>query len=176
MLKTLSALAACAVLLAASLDAGSASPDGCGDFLWPLETEIAWFDADTSEKSASGVSLAALPSDKAITLALEPMPEVKLAAKPTSTPKTDDDKKFGGFVIIEKFPAPGHYQVAISGSGWLDVVQNGATLESTAHTGSPKCDRLRKSVRFEIGEGPVSIQVSGSPSDSIKIAVRPATD
>lgn len=166
------------LLLAAPLSASAETAGGkaCDSFLWPLDTEIAWFKADDSQKLASGATLAGVPADKAIALNLLPTPKVELPAKPTSTPKADDAEKFSGFVTIEAFPEPGTYQVAISTSGWLDVVQNGTALEAIAHTGAPQCDLLRKSVRFEIGPGPVSIQVSGVPRDSIKIAVRPAAD
>lgn len=169
-------IAACLMLVATPLSAAAEQAAGCDEFLWPLATEIAWFQADTSETVASGAKLATLPADKAIALDLVPMPEATLPAKPTSTPKPGDTEKFGGFVTIEAFPQPGAYQVAISASGWLDVVQNGTALEAIAHTGAPRCNLLRKSVRFEIGAGPVSVQVSGVPKDSIKIAIRPAAD
>lgn len=172
----LARFAACMMLVLAAPLPAAAESTGCDSFLWPLATEIAWFKADAGETLASGATLAAPPADKAIVLKLRPTPQVALPAKPTSTPKDGDAEKFSGFVTIERFPEPGHYQVAISASGWLDVVQNGTALEATAHTGSPHCDVLRKSVRFEIGAGPVSIQVSGVPKDSIRIAVRPAAD
>jgi len=169
-------IAACLMLATTTLSARAEQATGCDEFLWPLATEIAWFQADASEKAASGAKLAALPEGKAIALDLLPMPEATLPAKPTSTPKDGDAEKFGGVVTIESFPEPGAYQIAISASGWLDVVQNGTTLEAIAHTGSPQCNVLRKSVRFEIGAGPVSVQVSGVPKNSIRIAIRPAAD
>lgn len=176
MRASLAGIAVCLMVLAAPLSASAEEAAGCDGFLWPLATEIAWFKADTGEKAASGARLAALPADKAIALDLRPMPQAELPAKPTSTSKPDDAEKFGGFVTIAAFPEPGAYQIAMSASGWLDVVQNGTALEAIAHTGSPQCDVLRKSVRFEVGPGPVSIQVSGVPQDSIKIAIRPAAD
>lgn len=172
----LTSIAACLMLSITPVTALAEDGAGCNEFLWPLATEMSWFKADAGEKTASGTELAGPPQDKAIHLALLPMAQATLPAKPTSTPKADDDKTFAGFVTIQAFSEPGHYQVAISDSGWLDVVQSGAALESTSHTGSPNCDVLRKSVRFEIGSGPVTIQVSGVPKDSIKIAVRPAAD
>lgn len=169
-------LLALAAAFAAASSARAADAAGCSEFMWPLATEIAWFEADASEKVASGATLAALPEGKAIELALEPAAKATLPVKPTSTPKAEDAEKFVGAVTIEGFPQPGAYQVAISASGWIDVVQNGTPLESIAHTGSPNCDVLRKSVRYEVGAGPVSIQVSSVPKDTIRIAVRPAAD
>jgi hypothetical protein len=169
------------LILVAGLSAVLVSPvyaenEKACDFLWPLATEISWFEASTSAEVASSGTLPELPQDKAIALALKPVSEADLPVKPTSTPKPGDDKKFGGVVTIGTFAEAGVYQVAISDSGWLDVIQNGKPLEAIAHTGSHDCTKLRKSVRFEVGEGPVSIQVSGVPANTIKIAVRPAAD
>lgn len=148
---------------------------GCESFLWPLATEIALFRSNDAIAVGSGDTLPAPASDKAIALALKPAPEVQLPSKPTSTPKADDASKFAGFVSFTKVEK-GHYQVSMSGPGWIDVIQNGAPLEATGHTGSPECQDVRKSVRFEITEGPLTIQVHGVPKDSLKIAIRPAAD
>lgn len=64
------------------------------------------------------------------------------------------------------------YQVALSGEGWIDLVQNGAALDSADHSGAKTCPGLRKSVRFNVGAAPVALQVSGAPTDSIKVAIR----
>ena len=68
---------------------------------------------------------------------------------------------------------PGAYQVTLSGEGWIDLVQNSAALDSTDHSGAKNCPGLRKSVRFKVGAAPVTLQISGSPTNSIKIATRP---
>ena len=67
----------------------------------------------------------------------------------------------------------GVYQVTLSGEGWIDLVQNGAALDSADHSGAKNCPGLRKSVRFNVGAAPVALQVSGVPGDSIKVAIRP---
>lgn len=148
---------------------------GCESFLWPLATEIALIKPGDAVAATSGDTLPAPPSEKAIALALKPAPEVQLPAKPTSTPKADDASKFAGFVSFATV-AKGHYQVTMSGPGWIDVIQNGAPLEATGHTGSPECKDVRKSVRFEMTEGPLVIQVHGVPKDTLKITIRPAAD
>ena len=147
----------------------------CTEFVWPLDTERAWFRADDALPLKSGDTLPTPPDDKAVSLKLRPAAGTELPAPPTSTPKHDDAERFAGAVHFDGIPE-GHYQVAISKSGWVDVVQGGKALEATAHTGSPHCDELRKSVRFEIAPGPFSVQVYGVPSDTIRFAVRPAAD
>ena len=155
--------------------AAAQKENACDQFVWPLETERAWFRATDALPLKSGDTFETPPTDKAIRVQLRPSASVELPAPPTSTPKHDDAKCFAG-VIHFKDIAEGHYQVAISTSGWVDVVQGGKALEATAHTGSPHCDELRKSVRFEIASGPFSVQVYGVPTDAIRFAVRPAAD
>ena len=69
---------------------------------------------------------------------------------------------------------PGLYQVTIETAGWVDVVQNGKALRSSAHTGKVDCDDVRKSVRFDTGSGPFSIELSGFAKDALKFAIRRA--
>lgn len=177
MRKLLIVLASVGALLSAAVTrATAADATGCEGFLWPLTTELSWMKASDSEATATGATLPKPPIDKAIALKLLPASKVSLPAKPTSTPKPEDAQAFAGVVTFEGFPEPGHYQVTISTHAWIDVVQNGVSLEATGHTGSKDCDSIRKSVRFEIGSGPFSIQINSAPKDTIKIAIRPAAD
>ena len=173
--KFSSTLLAAALLLTASPTVAEDAKDGCSRFLWPLQTEMAWFAAPDVIPLKSGDTFAAPPADKAISLRLRPAESVELPATPTSSPKKDDGKRFAGVVQFKDIPE-GHYQIAISDHGWIDVVQDGKALEATGHTGAPDCKGLRKSVRFEIAPGPVAIQVYGARADTIRIAVRPAAD
>ncbi|HEX2842845.1 hypothetical protein [Hyphomicrobium sp.] len=177
MRKLLIVIASSGALLSAHVPgATAADATGCEGFLWPLATELSWMKASDSEATASGATLPKPPTDKAIALKLLPASQVSLSAKPTSTPQPDDAEKFAGVVTFEAPTAPGHYQVTISTHAWIDVVQNGVPLETTGHTGAKNCDSIRKSVRFEIGSGPFSIQINSAPTDTIKIAIRPAAD
>lgn len=172
MQKLLIVIARCGILLAGPVYAAG---EGCSDFLWPLETELSWMEAPDSEKVASGATIPALPKDKAIELALLPVAHASLPIKPTSTPKPENASTLAGFFVISSIE-PGHYRVSISSHAWMDVVQNGRLLDATDHTGAKNCDGLRKSVRFEFGEGPLTLQINNAPKDSIRIAVRPAAD
>lgn len=170
-------LAGLAALLGTSVQTVAAAEEkGCEGLLWPLATELSWMNAAGAEKVASGATLATIPPGKAIEVALLPLAEVTFPGKPTRTPKPDDDQTFGGVVHVAGTPAATHYQVTISDHGWVDVVQNGAPLEATGHTGSHDCKGIRKSVRFEVAPGPFSIQVSGTRTPSIRVVIRPAAD
>jgi hypothetical protein len=99
---------------------------------------------------------------------------VTFAVAPGGKPNADAKEAFGGVVNFDGVPKPHVYQVTLSNRGWIDVVQNGRTLRVTGHTGVKDCAAIRKSVRFEIGPGPFSLQLSGIPQATIKIAVRAA--
>lgn len=175
LLAAVGALIAGSLAPAVSEEPATKRAAGCDAFVWPLETERAWFKAPDVIPLKSGDKLATPPGDKAISLRLRPASSIELPAPPTSTPKLEDAKRFAGVVHFDGLPE-GHYQIALSDHGWLDVVQEGKALESTGHTGSPDCDELRKSVRFEIGAAPFAVQVSGARADTIRIAIRPAAD
>lgn len=158
-------------ILAMPLAAKATEPGGCESFAWPISTELQWFKAADSEPVASGSTLKAPPA-KAILLSLQPMDKVEFTAAAASRRKAPDGKSFGGVVTFESVGEPGIYQVSLPMRGWVDVVQDGKTLKSAAHTGKMDCDGVRKSVRFAIGRGPVTVEISGIPQDSAKFAIR----
>ncbi len=88
--------------------------------------------------------------------------------------KPKNDNSFGGVLTFASPSKPGVYQVTLSSEAWIDVIQNGKSLKSTAHSGKHDCPGVRKSVRFELQAAPVTVQLSDVPSDTIKIAILPA--
>jgi hypothetical protein len=141
---------------------------GCESFKWPLDKERAAFDDAALERAASGVARGPL-KEQAFNLVLVPAKEVAYAVPPAK-------KKHDGFAGLVAFTAPekpGIYQVTLSSEGWIDLVQNGAALDTTDHSGAKNCPGLRKSVRFEVGGAPLALQISGAPADTIKVAIRP---
>ena len=140
---------------------------GCEFFKWPLDKERAAFDDAGLEKVASGTERGTLKED-AFALALLPVASVGYTLPPA--------KKNDGFGGIVRFGAPdgsGAYQVTLSSEGWIDLVQNGKALNSADHSGAKNCPGLRKSVRFSVGAVPLTLQISGAPADTIKVAIRP---
>jgi hypothetical protein len=151
----------------------AAGEGGCGAFEWPLDTELGWM-ADANAKAASSGDKLAEPPASAIALKLAPLASVTFAVAPGGKPKGDAKETFGGIVTFDGVAKPGVYQVTLSSVGWIDVVQSGAALPANGHTSMKDCAAIRKSVRFEIGPGPFSLQLSGIPQATIKIAVRAA--
>lgn len=164
------ALIAAAVLLLPA-HAHAAEPGGCESFAWPVTTELEWFKAADSEPVSSGATLKEPPA-KAITLSLLPTAKVPFTADPATRRKDADDNRFGGIVTIENIGAPGIYQISLPVRGWVNVVQSGKTLKSAAHSGKTDCDGVRKSVRFALGDEPVTVEISGIPTDSVKFTFR----
>jgi hypothetical protein len=141
----------------------------CDQFKWPVRREMDWL---SSTKLFAVVSGAELAGDGAFSLALQPMASVKYVVAPERQPKSFDT--FGGFVTILAPSHSGTYQITLSEEAWIDVVQDGRSLASSAFSGNEGCGFVRKSVRFEIAAGPVIIQISGAGADHIAIAAAPA--
>jgi hypothetical protein len=146
---------------------------GCEAFKWPLDKERAAFESAGLEQIATGT--AGRPwKEQAFALALVPATSVAYTVPPGGKAKAEGTPQYGGVLPFGAPEKAGVYQVTLSGEGWIDLVQNGAALKSAGHSGAKNCPGLRKSVRFEVGAAPVALQISGSPAESIRIAIRPA--
>jgi hypothetical protein len=142
----------------------------CEQFDWSIKREQALFGAPDLKAAASGTKLSA-PLDSGAALQLLPNAAVSFVLTPARQPKAPDS--FGG-VITADVPKAGSYQVTLSAEAWIDVIQDGKSLDSTAHTGKRGCADIRKSVRFDLKPGIAAIQISGAPANAIKLAVLPA--
>ena len=157
-------------ILAAGLAAISASAamaedaPACASFAWSIAREQTAFAAPSLSALASG---SALPSDAgAAQLTLKPAAEIELPI-PSDRPTKPDT--FSGFVTAT-VPAAGTYQVTLSDEAWIDVSQDGrSTLKPAAHSGKAGCPGVRKSVRFALDAGPVTIEISRAAGPQIKL-------
>jgi hypothetical protein len=161
------------VAFALSTPVFAAETGGCDSFAWPIKTELSWLKASDPQAAKSGDKLAAAP-EKAIALSLEPMSAVTFPVAPTGRAKAEGDV-FGGVMTFDSgASAAGLYQFTMQSGGWLDVVQNGKALKSTAHSGKSDCDGARKSLRFDLAAGPFTVQFSNMKKDQIKFTIRKA--
>jgi hypothetical protein len=131
---------------------------GCDQFAWTVKREQALFASKDLPHVVSGATLETLPSD-GVALELQPHESVPYVLPPGRQPKIANSS--GGVIVISNVPKAGAYQVTASGEGWLDVIQDGRALASTAHSGRRDCPDVRKSVRFDLQPGAVAIQISG---------------
>ena len=167
----LAAAVAAALAFAPGTPASAEDMSACNQFTWPVKREQALFGSNDLQHVASGATLASFP-DHGIALELQPHDLVTYALPPGRQPKTANSS--GGFVVISNVPKAGQYQITASAEGWLDVIQDGKPLASTAHSGRRDCPDVRKSVRFDLQSGAVTIQVSGVNLKLVKLAILPA--
>jgi hypothetical protein len=166
-------LASLLVATAASLCCASAALADCSGFKWPLDTELAWLAAGGDVALKSGGELDALPA-KAITLALKPSNTVTMPVTAGVKQQAIGADTFSGWFTIPAGVKPGLYQVSISARAWIDVVQGGALVPSKGFSGRQECQAISKSVRFDLGPGPVTVQISGAPADSVRVTLNAA--
>ncbi len=159
--------------LAAALSGASAASAECTGFKWPLDTELAWFNAGNDVAAKSGDELAEVPA-KAVALKLLPAKTVKMPVAPGVKEEVVGPDQFSGWITFPAGVKPGLYQVTLSTDGWIDVVQNGAIARSKGFTGRRECKVFHKSVRYEVGAGPVSIQITGAPAETVRLTLNEA--
>lgn len=167
----LAAAIAAALAFAPGKPASAEDMSACDQFIWPVKREQALFGSKDLQHVASGATLASFP-DRGIALELQPHNSVPYALPPGRQPKIANSS--GGFVVVSNVPKGGQYQITTSAEGWIDVIQDGKPLASAAHSGRRDCPDVRKSVRFELQPGAVTIQVSGVNSKLVKLAILPA--
>ena len=136
----------------------------CASFAWSVARERAAFGVPDLPMLASG---SALSGDAgAAQLTLKPVAGIAL---PVPSEKAVKPDTFASFVTAT-VPVAGTYQVTLSNEAWIDVSQDGrSTLKPTAHSGKAGCPDVRKSVRFMLDVGAVTIEISRASSPQIKL-------
>jgi hypothetical protein len=152
----------------AAVPALAQEPVGCDKFKWPLDKERATLSGSDLPKVSSGSRVNwPIPFSAAVTLV--PLAEGKLPVAPERAPKSNDT--FAGFLQAPAPGKPGIYKITLSSAGWIDVVQDGHQLKSTAASGATGCDGVRKSVKFDLAATPFTIELSGIEANTIGIAI-----
>jgi hypothetical protein len=160
---------ACVAAFPGMNPAAAQDKPACEQFTWSIKREQALFGAADLRTVASGAMLDAVP-ERGIALELKPNASVAYVLPPERQPKLPDSS---GGVVSAPVSKAGPYQVTTNAEAWLDVIQNGKPVASTAHSGRRDCADIRKSVRFDLEPGTVTIQLSGVDSKLIKLAVLP---
>ena len=150
------------------LPALAQEPVGCDKFRWPLDKERATLTGTDLPKVASG-SEVKWPLPFATMVALVPLVDAKLPIAPERSPKSQDT--FGGSIQIAAPAKAGTYRITLSSPGWIDVVQDGHRVRSTAATGATGCEGVRKSVRFELAASPFTVQLTGVEANTIGLVI-----
>ena len=159
-------------LLAGSLVAGPVAAQdasGCAKFKWQVDRERSAFGTPGLQVIEAGKPLPGI-MDPAI-VRLKPVAEAGFERPPGRKPK---DGTFGVAIRTPPLAVSGTYQVTISDDAWIDVIQNGRELRSFGVSAERDCPNVRKSVRFSLGAGQATVQISGAAADSIKVDLLPA--
>jgi len=163
-------LAAAATVLVLS-PAWAAEPAGCGNFKWPVTKERALLTTPDLPNLKSGIDVPTLPPFAAA-FTLKP---AAAAALPKLPERAQKPNTFAGYLRLGQIPA-GTYAISVSDYAWIDVVQDGNFLKPTAFSGATGCQGIRKTMKFDLAAGPVTVQIGGVAADTIKIAVTPSSN
>jgi len=160
-------LAVAATLALFVLSAASARAD-CDHFKWPLAREKAWFSVSPQPVAAGGeIALA----DQAFTLTLKANDAAGYLL-PLTKPAVGGT--YGGVVRVAAIPKSGLYEVTLSREGWIDVIQNNARAKLRNVSRQRDCAEMRKSVQFQLDQGPAALQISGVEAPAIAFALASA--
>lgn len=157
-----------AMALAVAAPALAQEPVGCDKFKWPLDHERALLASPS--QLASGATMAQ-PLATAVEIALAPLAEAQLPVSPSRAPKAADS--YAGFINVPSPSKPGTYRVTLSAPAWIDVVQSGQALKSTAFSGVSGCAGIAKSVKFDLAAAPFTVELSGTTAHALTFVVTP---
>ncbi|RYB05038.1 hypothetical protein [Lichenibacterium ramalinae] len=157
--------------LLAALPAGTAAAQdasGCAKFKWPVDRERSAFGTPGLQVVEPGKPLPGI-MDPAI-VKLKPVADAGFERPPGRKPKGGT---FGAAFRTPPVAVAGTYQITLSDEAWIDVIQDGRELRSSASSGQRDCPNVRKSVRFVLAAGQATVQISGAAADSIKVDFLP---
>lgn len=101
------------------------------------------------------------------TLRLSPATGVAYALAPARAPAAGS---YGGAFPIA-IAAAGTYRFALSDKAWIDLVRDGARIESGAHGHGVACSGIAKIVAFDLKPGTYIVQLSEAGAPSIAAMV-----
>jgi hypothetical protein len=159
------------LLLALPLAPTRAANDPCAAFSWDVRHERDLFSKQPVDL-ASGKALGDAPvltPDRLYELELRAQPEVNFAAPPSRS--WPEEATYAGLARLTVDTA-GVYRFALDQPAWVDVVANGAVLQSRDFQGRPGCSAPHKIVEFALPAGkPLILEFSSSVTPSIKVTV-----
>jgi hypothetical protein len=164
--NTISASLVALALVAACAAAEAQEGAACDKFKWSVARERGWFSDLASVESG-----AVIVASRGYAVALQPTDALVFHVTPERPSRPDT---FGATLDVANVGGPGLYQITLSDDAWLDVVQEGARLQSVAFTGQKDCPGARKSVRFSLKAGGLTVQISNAPAAAINLAIAPA--
>lgn len=168
-LPLIAALALAAPALAQEAHEGHAAPacaatDAAAPAGWARKLEL------TAASEDGGASAAKLVLGQSAEARLTNGAEVIFPVAPQKTPAGET---YAGLFELNIATA-GLYRLALSEAAWIDVVENGVLIDSTAHAHGPACTTVRKMVDFPLKAGRHVVEVAGAPNPTIVLMAAPA--
>lgn len=137
----------------------TALPAGLED--WKGEAAIATATGDAD------IAKAGLALGKGYKANLLNTPKVTFAVQPE---KPGGSVSFSGLFRFD-VPEAGNYVVALGSAAWIDVMEDGKSLEPVSFGHGPECTTIRKMVVFALKPGGHVLQVAGNGAESLKLMV-----
>jgi hypothetical protein len=145
---------------------------GCDAFTWNLKREFAAMRTPAILLAASAdpkVNPVRLKEGQHVTATLVPQGSVSFAAPP-ARPRQSDHATAG--LLFFKSGAAGRYRISLTSHHWIDVLDDGKTIDSVSHEGHGDCELLHKAVEFELpANRDLVIQLSGDDAATVDIVV-----
>ena len=144
--------------------------DACAQFTWSIDRERSAFAVGTIATIKSGDAYPALLEGVHVTLG--PQAGVSYPVPPARAPK--QAPAYGAVLTAPPIAQAALYQVTLSDEGWIDLVQGGKRLRSSGFSGKEGCPGVRKTVRFALEAGPVTIEISDAGKPTLDMDLLPA--
>lgn len=145
---------------------------GCSAFTWNLGREFAAMKSPATLLPASAdpkVNPVRIKEDQHIAATLVPQGSVKFAAPPARA-RNADNATAG--LLFFKTGAAGAYRISLSSRHWIDVLDGGRAIDSTAHQGQGGCELLHKVVEFQLpANRDLVLQLSGDTAATVDVLV-----
>lgn len=159
-----------AALLGIAGPAAAQQADPCASFKWPVAREKQAFTGTQLTILKSGAQYPGILSG--VTVALGPQDRVDYPQPPVHKPKANPAN--GAFVAVAPLAVGGTYQVTLSEEAWVDLVQGGKIIRSSDFSGAQGCPGVRKSVKFKVDAGPLTIEISDARAERVNLDLLPA--
>lgn len=165
------ALAAFAVAVPVIAQAQASAPaKTCTGAVPALPPELAaWSNKAklTAAVDPAGLGAARISPGKAIDARLSAGTKVHFGDGPGRAKDVGDNAGMFAFSVDR----PGIYRVALGSGGWVDVLEGGKAVESSAHGHGLECSGIVKMVDFPLKAGEHVLQVEGSKEATVGVLI-----
>lgn len=108
-----------------------------------------------------------LPIGRGADLTLSATSAVTAPAAPGKAPAADSRSGLAMFQVSRA----GTFRVALGAPAWIDIVQAGRVIASTAHGHGPVCTGIRKIVDFRLSPGRYVLHLSGAETATVPVLI-----